>query len=121
MLRSVEQGGDRSLRVHGENVRIEVFVLPPLSQGSMERGRRRVVLSLDVAGLAGRYDALAAADVADRLRSSMDDWDAGLDALLELPAGRTLALTRREGSVYGVLSFNGSAGPAVSLDFRLTA
>lgn len=85
-------------------------MLPPLSTDSADLGRRRVVLNLDVAGLTGRYDALAAADVAARLRSSMSDWEAGRATHLELPAGRTLQPSRRDGAVSRVLTFEERPG-----------
>jgi hypothetical protein len=116
MLR--QGSSEPSLRLDGEGLTIEVFVLAALSGDSAGLGRRRVVLNVDVAGLTGRYDTLATADVVARLRSSMSDWEAGGAAHLELPAGRTLRLMRSDGAVSGVLTLGERpSGVAVSVRF----
>jgi hypothetical protein len=81
-------------------------------------GSRCVLLTVDAAGVQGRFEAVASAEEADGLDRSIQGRAAGSDATFVLPDGPVLALTLGPGPDLCVLTLAEAEEGSVTLTFR---
>jgi hypothetical protein len=112
--------GVSALEVATTSLRLHLSVLPAVSRSSQRRGSRRILLTVDAAGLQGRLDDVATANEVDDLERSLQAWSTGVDATLVLPGQRVLVLSRRDGRVHATLVL-GHDPDAATLHFRVPA
>jgi hypothetical protein len=77
--------GLSALEVAATSLRLQLSVLPAVSRSSQRRGSRRILLTVDAAGLKGRLDDVATASQVDNLQRSLQAWSTGVDATFALP------------------------------------
>ncbi len=108
------------LAVDTPELRLHLSVLAAVSRSSQHRGSRRVLLTVDAAGLKGRLDRAATASEVHDLQRSLEAWSTGDDATFVLPARQALVVRRRDDRVHGVLTLVHEPD-SVTLHFRVPA